>query len=90
MPIGKRPVPRVATGAKGSINTSSGKYAGKRGSKSPIGSRPVPPVAKDSHGGPPPMNAVKPAVKHTSMPSPNKTQTTGKDKAVGGGSKGGY
>jgi hypothetical protein len=83
--IGKRPKPSVP-GPSSQFNTNSmGGYKGKSGSKSPTGSRPRPTVPMDHPSGPPPMVASKRAVKHTSMPSPNRKSHTGAGKKTGGG-----
>lgn len=83
--VGKRPVPKVP-GPKSKFNTNSmGGYSGSRGTKSPTGSRPVPSVPSNHPAGPPAMRATKPAVKHTSMPTPNRKATTGAHKKTGGG-----
>lgn len=89
MPIGKRPVPRVATGRTG--NKWSGPDVsrnppGTRSSGSPMGSRPTPRVAG---GGGPGIHAPKPpgnrrATRNTPMPASKRAATTGRSRRYGG------
>lgn len=89
MPIGKRPVPKVAgprQGNRWSGPDVSKNVPGTRSQGSPAGSRPVPRVAG---GGGPGTSAGKPpgnrrATRQTPMPASKRSQTTGRGRRYGG------
>lgn len=88
MPIGKRPVPRVAKGkgSAGQRGGTGGAYSGVSASKSPIGNRPTPRVAKNNPNFAVKTNKVRPSPKFTKMRNYENEQAHHlKGRSAGGG-----